>query len=227
MVKRSKRYREAVALLDRTAVYPVTEAVELLKQLPRTKFEETIELSLLLEIDPRQTDQQMRGSVSLPFGTGKSRRVVVFCETEDVNAALEKGAVAAGHDELIEKIQGGWLDFDIAIATPSMMPRVGRLGRTLGPKGLMPSPRTGTVTEDIEQAVVEFQGGRVEYRTDSGGNLHVPVGKINFPTEHIVENVTSLVEQVKAARPAAAKGRFIRKAVLSTTMSPGVTVGLE
>jgi large subunit ribosomal protein L1 len=227
MSKRSKRYQDAVALMDRNAVYSVAEAVELLKQLPRTRFEETVEVSMVLGIDPRQTDQQMRGSVTLPHGTGKSRRVVVFCENEDVAAVTDKGAVAAGNDELIERIQGGWLDFDIAVASPSLMPRVGRLGRILGPKGLMPSPRTGTVTDDLAQAVVEFQGGRVEFRTDAGGNLHVPVGKIGFPTEHLVENVMSLVEQVKAARPAGAKGRLIRKAALSTTMSPGVAVALE
>jgi len=227
MVKRSKRYQQALAQVDRRRVHSVAEAVEVLKELPHPRFEETMELALLLGIDPRQTDQQVRGSASLPHGTGKSRRVVVFCEGEDVEGSLALGAVAAGGDDLIERIQEGWLEFDVAIAVPGLMPRVGRLGRLLGPKGLMPSPRSGTVTEDVARAVVEFQGGRVEYRADNGGNLHVPVGKVSFPTEHIVENVEALVEQVQAARPAAAKGRFIRKAVLSTTMGPGLTVAVE
>jgi len=227
MVKRSKRYQQAVAQVDRRRLYPVAEAVEALKALPHPRFDETFELVLVLGIDPRQTDQQVRGSLSLPHGTGKRRRVVVFCEGEDVQRALELGAVAAGADDLIERIQGGWLEFDVAIAVPGLMPRVGRLGRLLGPKGLMPSPRTGTVTNDIAQAVVEFQGGRVEFRADSGGNLHLPVGKVSFPTEHVVENVEAAVEQIKAARPAAAKGRFIRRAFLTTTMGPALAVAVE
>lgn len=227
MVKRSKRYQEAAALVDRQRVHSVGEAVAALKQLSPARFDETVELVLWLGVDPKQSDQQVRGSVSLPHGTGKSRRVVVFCESGEVRRMLELGAVAAGGDELIEKIQGGWLEFDVVIATPGLMPRVGRLGRLLGPKGLMPSPRTGTVTTDLEQAVVEFQGGRVEYRNDSGANLHVPVGKLSFGTEQIVENVEALVEHVKASRPAGAKGRFIRKAVVSSTMSPGLTVAVE
>jgi len=227
MVRRSKRYQQAVAQVDRRRLYPVAEAVEALKALPHPRFDETFELVLVLGIDPRQTDQQVRGSLSLPHGTGKRRRVVVFCEGEDVQRALELGAVAAGADDLIERIQGGWLEFDVAIAVPGLMPRVGRLGRLLGPKGLMPSPRTGTVTNDIAQAVVEFQGGRVEFRADSGGNLHLPVGKVSFPTEHVVENVEAAVEQIKAARPAAAKGRFIRRAFLTTTMGPALAVAVE
>ena len=227
MVKRSKRYQEAAALVDRRRLYTLAEAVEALKELPHPRFDETFELTLCLGIDPRQTDQQVRGSASLPHGTGKARRVAVFCEGEDVARALELGAVAAGADDLIERIQEGWLEFDVAIAVPGLMPRVGRLGRTLGPKGLMPSPRTGTVTTNVVQAVVEFQGGRVEYRTDSGGILHVPAGKASFPTEHLVENVETLVEQVKASRPAGAKGRFIRKAFLSTTMGPALAVSVE
>ncbi len=227
MVKRSKRYQEAVTVVDRLRTYPVAEAVEALKALPHASFDETVELSLCLGIDPRQSDQQVRGSVSLPHGTGKSRRVVVFCESDEAARALELGAAAAGGDELIERIQEGWLDFDVTIATPSLMPRVGRLGRLLGPKGLMPSPRTGTVTTNVEQAVVEFQGGRVEYRNDSGGNLHVPVGRLSFTSEQIVENVETLLEHIQAGRPAASKGRFVRKAVLSTTMSPGLVVAAE
>lgn len=227
MVKRSKRYQQAVAVLDRQRTYSVGEAVEALKGLPHARFDETVELTLCLGIDPRQSDQQVRGSVSLPHGTGKSRRVVVFCESDEAERVRELGAVAAGGDELIEKIQEGWLEFDVTISTPTLMPRVGRLGRLLGPKGLMPSPRTGTVTTNLEQAVVEFQGGRVEFRNDDGGNLHVPVGKLNFTTEQIVDNAETLVEHVKANRPASAKGRFIRKAVLSSTMSPGLTVAVE
>ncbi len=227
MVKRSKRYQEAVTLVDRRRLYTLAEAVEALRELPHPRFDETFELTLCLGIDPRQTDQQVRGSASLPHGTGKARRVAVFCEGEDVNRALELGAVAAGADDLIERIQEGWLEFDVAIAVPGLMPRVGRLGRTLGPKGLMPSPRTGTVTTNVVQAVVEFQGGRVEYRTDSGGILHIPVGKVSFPTEHLVENEETLVEQVKTARPAGAKGRFIRKAFLSTTMGPALAVSVD
>ncbi len=227
MAKRSKRYQQTVALVDRRRLHSVAEAAEALKEVSQARFDETFELTLCLGIDPRQTDQQVRGSASLPHGTGKRRRVVVFCEAEDVQQALELGAVAAGSDDLIERIQGGWLDFDVIIAVPSLMPRVGRLGRLLGPKGLMPSPRTGTVTTDMTQAVVEFQGGRVEYRADSGGILHVPVGKVSFPTAHIVENVEALLEQVRTARPAAAKGRFIRKAFLSTTMGPALALSVE
>lgn len=227
MAKRSNRYQQMVALVDRRRLHSVTEAAEVLKEVSQTRFDETFELTLCLGIDPRRTDQQVRGSASLPHGTGKRRRVLVFCEAEDVQQALELGAVAAGSDDLIERIQGGWLDFDVIIAVPSLMPRVGRLGRLLGPKGLMPSPRTGTVTTDMAQAVVEFQGGRVEYRADSGGILHVPVGKVSFPTAHIVENVEALLEPVRTARPAGAKGRFIRKAFLSTTMGPALALSVE
>jgi len=227
MAKRSKRYEQAAALVDRRRSYSAAEAVEALKGMPHPRFDETVDLVLCLGIDARQTDQQVRGSASLPHGTGKSRRVVVFCETEDAARVLELGAVAAGADDLIERIQGGWLDFDVVIASPSLMPRVGRLGRLLGPKGLMPSPRTGTVTPDVVRAVVEFQGGRVEYRTDAGGNLHVPLGKVSFPTQHLVDNLEALVEQVKTVRPATAKGRFIRKAYLSTSMGPAVPVAVE
>ncbi len=227
MAKRSNRYQQMVALVDRRRLHSVTEAAEVLKEVSQTRFDETFELTLCLGIDPRRTDQQVRGSASLPHGTGKRRRVLVFCEAEDVQQALELGAVAAGSDDLIERIQGGWLEFDVIIAVPSLMPRVGRLGRLLGPKGLMPSPRTGTVTTDMAQAVVEFQGGRVEYRADSGGILHVPVGKVSFPTDHIVENVEALLEQVRTARPAGAKGRFMRKAFLSTTMGPALALSVE
>jgi large subunit ribosomal protein L1 len=227
MGKRSKRYQQAVALVDRRRSYSPTEAVEMLKGMPHPRFDETVDLALCLGIDARQTDQQVRGSASLPHGTGKSRRVVVFCEMEDASRVLQLGAVAAGGDDLIERIQGGWLEFDVVVAAPSLMPRVGRLGRLLGPKGLMPSPRTGTVTPDVARAVVEFQGGRVEYRTDAGGNLHVPLGKVSFPTQHLVDNLEALVEQVKTARPATAKGRFIRKACLSTSMGPAVPVAVE
>jgi len=211
MAKRSKRYQEMVALVDRRRLHSVAEAAEALKEVSQAGFDETFELTLCLGIDPRQTDQQVRGSASLLHGTGKRRRVVVFCEAEDVQRALELGAVAAGSDDLIERIQGGWLEFDVVIAVPGLMPRVGRLGRLLGPKGLMPSPRTGTVTGDVAQAVVEFQGGRVEYRGDSGGILHVPVGKVSFPTAHIVENVEALLEQVRA----------------STTMGPALALSVE
>jgi large subunit ribosomal protein L1 len=227
MGKRSKRYQQAATLVDGRRSYATAEAVEAVKGMPHPRFDETVELVLCLGIDARQTDQQVRGSASLPHGTGKSRRVVVFCETEDAARVLELGAVAAGADDLIERIQGGWLDFDVVIATTSLMPRVGRLGRLLGPKGLMPSPRTGTVTNDVARAVVEFQGGRVEYRTDAGGNLHVPLGKVSFSTQHLVDNLEALVEQVKTARPATAKGRFIRKACLSTSMGPAVPVAVE
>jgi large subunit ribosomal protein L1 len=227
MGKRSKRYQQAVALVDRRRSYGAAEAVEAIKGMPHPHFDETVDLVLCLGVDPRQPVLQVRGSASLPHGTGKSRRVVVFCEAEDAPRVLELGAVAAGADDLIERIQGGWLDFDVVVASPSLMPRVGRLGRLLGPKGLMPSPRTGTVTPDVSRAVVEFQGGRVEYRTDAGGNLHVPLGKVSFPTQHLVENLEALVEQVKAARPAGAKGRFIRKVYLSTSMGPAVPLAVE
>jgi large subunit ribosomal protein L1 len=180
-----------------------------------------------LGIDPRQADQALRGSISLPNGIGKSRRVVAFCDGDDVDAAKEAGAVEAGGDDLVEKIQGGWMDFDVAISTPPMMRTVSKLGRVLGPQGLMPSPKAGTVVQDIPTAVKEFAAGKVEYRNDDGGNLHAPVGKASFSAEQLLQNAQAFIDHVKRIRPSTTKGTYIRKVALASTMSPSVLISLQ
>jgi large subunit ribosomal protein L1 len=218
-----KRYREASTLVEERS-YSIDEAVALLKSLPATKFDQTIEVSLRLGIDPRQSDQQLRGSVSLPAGLGKTSRVIVFADEETAAKAKEAGAIEAGLDDLVEKILGGWMDFDVAIAQPRAMSKVGKLGRVLGPQGKMPNPKTGTVTDDVEQAVREFAEGKVEYRNDSGGNIHVPVGKMSFTAEALKENITHFVKHIRRLKPAAAKGMFVRHVVISGSMTPAVEV---
>jgi len=225
-MKRSKRYRTAVGRVDRSSRYSVADAVALLKGMDGVRDWETVEISLLLGIDPKQGDQIVRGSVSLPNGVGATKRVVVFAEGEQATAALEAGAVAAGGDDLIEKVNGGWMEFDVSIAIPRMMPRVGRLGRVLGPKGLMPSPKTGTVTEDVVQAVKEFAAGKIEFRNDAGGNIHAPMGKVGFGAEELVTNIQAFIEHIEGSRPASSKGTFLRKGHLSSTMSPSIPLSV-
>jgi large subunit ribosomal protein L1 len=222
--KRGKRYVEAREKTPEGRL-SLDEAVTALKQLPSGKFDSTIELSMHLGIDPRQADQALRGSVSLPHGIGKTRKVIAFCEGEDVDKAKAAGAIEAGSDELVQKIQDGWTDFDVAISTPQMMKNVSRLGRVLGPQGKMPSPKSGTIVQDnIDEAVKEFAAGKVEYRNDSGGNLHVPIGKWSFSEEQIRENAASFIRMVKRLRPTTTKGTYIKKICISGTMTPSVEI---
>ena len=206
--------------------HSVKDAVKLLKTFPTRKFDQTIEVVLHLAIDPRQADQQLRGSVSMPKGVGKSARVACFCSSDKVDAAKAAGAIEAGSEDLVKKIEGGWLDFDVAVASPDMMRFVGKLGRQLGPKGLMPSPKAGTVTPDIETAVAEFAAGKVEYRNDDGGNIHCIVGKMSFSDEDLIENLEFFLHLITKARPAAVKGEFVKNCVISATMTPSVKIAL-
>src|ERR687894_111836 len=222
--KDSKKYVDAVRRFDRQAQHAPGEAVDLVKSLASAKFDETVELAVRLGVDPRKADQIVRGTVGLPSGTGKDVRVAVFAAGEAATAAREAGADIVGADDLAAQVEGGMLDFDVAIATPDLMPLVGRLGRILGPRGLMPNPKTGTVTTDVAKAVTEFKGGRVEYRTDRYGNIHVPIGKVSFPPEALATNFRAVLEELQRAKPAASKGRYVRKITLAPTMGPGVRV---
>lgn len=227
MPRGSKRYRAARASVDRTRRYPLTEAIEVVQRNASAKFDETVEVHMRLGVDPRKGDQQVRGSVVLPHGLGgKARTVLVFAEGEKADEAREAGADFVGSADLAEKIQGGWTDFDIAVAEPSMMRHVGRLGRILGPQGKMPSPKAGTVTPDVAGAVRAYKAGKVEYRVDSGANVHAPVGRASFSTEQLEENVRAFVNSVMAARPPAAKGLYVRKASLTSTMGPGLQLDI-
>jgi large subunit ribosomal protein L1 len=206
---------------------PLNRAITLLKEMKRSKFDETVEVHMALGIDTSQSDQLVRGSVPLPHGIGKSVRLAVFCQGDNVAKAKEAGADHVGSDELIKKIQGGWLDFDVALATQDMMGQVSRLGKTLGPRGLMPTPKAGTViTGDVAAAVKEFKTGKVEYRADKGGNIHAGVGKLSFEEKKLFDNITTFVEQVRAAKPAGVKGNYVKSITLSATMSPGVPVSM-
>ena len=221
---KGKRYAAALERFDREQLYIPAEAVDLAKELGNASFDETVDLAVRLGVDPRKADQIVRGTLSLPAGTGRSTRVVVFAAGEDATAAREAGAEEVGADDLVARIEGGFLDFDVAIATPALMGQVGKLGRVLGPRGLMPNPKTGTVTSDVAKAVTEFKGGRVEYRTDKVGNVHVGIGKVSFSKEQLLENFHAVIEELVRAKPAAAKGRYLRSVTLSTTMSPGVRI---
>ncbi|HCZ05799.1 MAG: large subunit ribosomal protein [Thermotogota bacterium] len=228
MPKHSKRYNQVRALVDRTRYYSLDEAVKLVKETANAKFDETIELHIKTGIDPRKSDQQIRSSISLPHGTGKSVKVLVFAKGEKAKEAEEAGADYVGAEDLVEKIEKeGFLDFDVAIATPDMMRIIGRLGRILGPKGLMPSPKSGTVTEDIANAVKEFKAGRIEVRTDKTGNIHLPVGKRSFDDEKLKENIISAIQQIEKLRPAAMKGKLFQKVVLASTMGPGIKLDIS
>jgi len=223
--KHGKRYRGWAEKVPADPV-SVAEAVKVIQSFESGKTDPTVELVMHLGIDPRQADQALRGSISLPNGIGVTRKVIAFCEGEDAAKATEAGACEVGVDDLIKKIQDGWMDFDVALATPATMKKVSRLGRVLGPQGKMPSPKAGTVVSDIEAAVVEFSAGKVEYRNDDGGNLHLPVGKCGFEAEKLVENIEAFLAHVRKLRPASTKGTYIKKACLSATMSPSVQVAV-
>jgi large subunit ribosomal protein L1 len=221
-MRRSKRYREAVKDLDLGRNYEVGEAVGILKERSRVKFNESFELAIKLNIDPKQADQMVRGTFSLPKGTGKSVRVIAFAEGQTAEDAKAAGACEVGGEELAKKVEGGWTDFDVAVAHPKMMRVVGKLGRILGPQGKMPSPKSGTVTPDVAKAVGEFMAGKIEFRNDQYGNIHVLVGKASFSAEDLAENVRAMLDHIQAVRPHAVKGTYMAKAVLTTTMGPGL-----
>ncbi|HET7737483.1 MAG TPA: 50S ribosomal protein L1 [Tepidiformaceae bacterium] len=228
MPKKGKRYIEAAGKVDKDKLYTPDEAIALAKEVHPAKFDETVELHIKTGLDPRHAEQQIRGSAVLPHGLGKVLRVLVFAEGESAKAALDAGADHAGSDDLIKQIEGGWTDFDVALATRDLMGKVGRLGRVLGPRGLMPNPRSGTVVapEDITKAVGEAKQGRVEYRLDRLANIHVPLGKVSFEDEKLRENMATLVEAIQAAKPSEAKGQYIKSATLTTTMGPGIHLDL-
>lgn len=226
----SKRFRQAATLLDAKTPYPLDRAVTLLAQFPPVKFDEAVALSVSLNIDPKKTDQVVRGTVTLPHGTGKARRVIAFCRGEKELQAKEAGADAVGAADLIEKVQGGWMEFDVAVATPDLMRDVSRLGKILGPRGLMPNPKAGTVTDDVAKAVKDVKGGKVEFKMDKLANIHFVIGRRSFQPQQLVENGRVAMEAVARSRPASVKGRLIRGITLSSTMSPGIplkTEGLE
>lgn len=226
-MKRSKLYRARLALVDRQVYLPLDEALKVLKRMPVAKFDETVEINFRLGIDPRQSDQIVRGAMVLPKGTGKTNRVAVVAAGEAAEAAKAAGADEVGFEELVERIKGGYLDFDVLIATPDAMKVVRTLGRVLGPRGLMPNPKTGTVTDDVASAVNESKGGRVEYRCDRGGCVHVPVGKLSFAPEDLFVNAEAVVQQVLRARPSGAKGVYMQSITVCATMSPGVRVDVK
>lgn len=237
MAKSSVRYRKQVELSKGTGAMPAAQALELVKKMIEVKSDrgykngrkrkdgpQTVAIVMNLGIDPKQADQMLRGSIALPKGVGKTNRVIAFCDGDLIEKAKGAGAVEAGADELIDKVSKGWMDFDVAIAHPSMMGKVGKLGRVLGPQGKMPTPKAGTVTPDVVTAVTEYAAGKLEYRNDAGGNIHLPVGKSDFPTEHLVENVEAAISQMMKIKPSAAKGAYMKKVVVSGTRTPGVEV---
>ena len=224
MAHHGKKYQAALAEVDREALYGVGEAIDIVKRLARTTFDETVELAVRLGVDPRKADQIVRGTLSLPSGTGRTERVAVFAAGEQAAEARAAGADVVGADDLVAKVQGGFLDFDVAIATPDLMGQVGTLGRVLGPRGLMPNPKTGTVTMEVGKAVTEFKGGRVEYRTDKVGNVHIRVGKASFTREQLVTNIHAVMEELQRAKPASAKGRYLLSVTVASTMGPGVHI---
>jgi large subunit ribosomal protein L1 len=225
MKAKSKRYRAEAEQVSKEAL-SLDAAVEKVKSFKSVKFDQTVEFVLQLGIDPKQADQLVRGSLSLPHGVGKQKRVIAFCADEDVEAAKKAGAIEAGTDELIQKITDGWMDFDVAVASPRVMGKAGKLGRILGPQGKMPSPKNGTVTDDVPTAVSEFTAGKIEFRNDAGGNVHAVVGKQSFDKKKLVENIEAFVSHIKKVKPTAAKGTYIKKACVSATMSPGVPVSI-
>jgi large subunit ribosomal protein L1 len=224
MAKHGKNYRKVAELVDDSTLYSPLQAAGLAKQTSTTKYDATVEVAIRLGVDPRKADQIVRGTLSLPAGTGRTARVVVFAAGEKAADARKAGADVVGADDLVARVKEGFLDFDIAIATPDQMGQVGTLGRVLGPRGLMPNPKTGTVTDDVEKAVIEFKGGRVEYRTDKVGNVHLRIGKASFEKAQLLENLHAVMDELHRAKPASAKGRYVRAVTLSSTMGPGVSV---
>lgn len=222
MAKKSKRYLESLKLVDPKKKYELKDAVSLIKTFKPAKFDESVEVAMKLGIDPKQSDQLIRGSISLPKGIGKSLKVIAFAGGDKAVIAKKAGADEVGAEDLVKKVEGGWTDFDVAIATSDMMRLVGRLGRVLGPQGKMPSPKSGTVTDDIETAVKEFKAGKIEYRTDAGGNVHAIVGKVSFSHKDLEDNINTFVKQIISSRPASAKGVFVENVSLSSTMGPGI-----
>ena len=227
MAKAGKKYQDAVKLLEPDKEYTADEAMELVKKTATAKFDETVELHVRLGVDPKYADQQVRGAIVLPHGTGKTKRVLVFAKGDKVAEAESAGADFVGSDEIVAKIQGGWCDFDVAVATPNMMGTVGRLGKILGPRGLMPNPKLGTVTMDLDKAIKEIKAGKVEYRTDKAGNVHVPIGKASFDTQKLTENFRVLMDTLLKVKPSGAKGQYIRSITVSATMGPGISVKLS
>ena len=224
MSKKGKKYREGRQLFDREELYSPEEALELVKKAAPADFDETVELAVRLGVNPKHADEQVRGAVVLPHGTGKSVRVLVFAKGEKMKEAESAGADIVGGEDLAEKIQGGWLDFDIAVATPDMMGVVGKLGRILGPRGLMPNPKSGTITFDLQKTIEEIKAGKVEYRTEKAGNVHLPIGKVSFKEEQLEQNFHTIMEALLKARPPAAKGQYIRSITVSSTMGPGIRI---
>lgn len=224
MVKRSKKYREAAERVDRNNLYTANEAIALLKSMPSYNFDQTVEAVFRLSVDPRKADQLVRGTVNLPHGTGKTAKVLVFARGPKATEATEAGADIVGDDDLIAKVQGGFLDFDAVVATPDMMGKVGRLGRVLGPRGLMPNPKTGTVTTDVTKAVKDIKGGKVTFRVDKAANLHLIIGKASFDVEQLVENYAAVYDEVLRLKPSSSKGRYVKKITMSTTTGPGIPV---
>lgn len=229
MPKRGRKYQDARGLFDRETKYEPQDALRMVKETSKRGFDETVEMAVRLGVNPKHADQQVRGSVVLPHGTGKTVKVIVFAKGEKIREAEAAGAEEAGADELVEKVQGGWMDFDVAVATPDMMSSVGKLGKVLGPRGLMPNPKSGTVTFEIEKAVNDIKAGKVEYRTDKAGNVHVPIGKVSFSEEQLLENFNAVMDALIKARPTAAKGQYLRNISVSSTMGPGIktTPGTE
>lgn len=227
MAKKSKRYVSSKGLVDRTKQYPIEEAVKLAKEASTAKFDETVEVSFNLNVDPRHADQQIRGAMVLPHGTGKTQKVVVIAEGDKAKEAEDAGADFVGSDEILEKIKGGWFDFDVIIATPNMMGKLGKLGRVLGPKGLMPNPKTGTVTMDVANAVNEVKKGKVTYRTDKAGIINCMIGKASFDEDKLVDNFNAIYEVIRKARPSKVKGTYIKNLAISTTMGPGIKVEIK
>jgi large subunit ribosomal protein L1 len=227
MPKRGKKYQTALEKFDRNKLYEASEALRLVKEAAAAKFDETVETSIRLGIDVRHADQMVRGAVVLPNGTGKSRKVLVFAKGDKAQEAADAGADYVGAEDMVEKIQGGWMDFEVTVATPDMMSMVGKLGKLLGPRGLMPNPKTGTVTFDITRAVKEIKAGKIEYRADKTGIIHAPLGRVSFTHEDLVENFSTLMDVVVRAKPAAAKGQYIKSVSVSSTMGPGIRVSSQ
>ncbi|MBM0231880.1 50S ribosomal protein L1 [Micromonospora sp. STR1_7] len=223
-MQRSKSYRKAADVIDRSKLYTPAEAVKLAKETTNVKFDATVEVAMRLGVDPRKADQMVRGTVNLPHGTGKTARVIVFAGGAKAEEAAAAGADEVGTDELVARIQGGWLDFDAAIATPDQMAKIGRIARILGPRGLMPNPKTGTVTMDVTKAVQDIKGGKITFRVDKHSNLHLIIGKASFTENQLVDNYAAVLDEVLRAKPSAAKGKYLRKVILTTTMGPGVPV---